>query len=182
MKESSHTSKRGDGSSFPRHRHPCSSLLFFKHSFQTQPWLSCPCSLCVPLEWSFSLLMEEHPGLFSAGMLEKQEDHQLALPQTAPALISSWGCLHPSSNGRGGRTRSFSPTHSFLLPTHEDISGTTEASLSICYYFCAHSQPCLAVLQRSVEKRQNNSFFHLHICFQHLPYHLGTMLEMGKKT
>lgn len=31
------------------------------------------------MEWSVSLLMEEHPGLFSAGMLEMQEDHQLGL-------------------------------------------------------------------------------------------------------
>lgn len=36
------------------------------------------------------------------------------------------GCLHPSSDGRRGKTRSISPTQSFLLPTHDDISGTTE--------------------------------------------------------
>lgn len=141
------------------------------------------------MEWTFSLLMEEHPGLFSAGMQEKQEDHQLclrlALPQTGPSLISSWGCLHPSCDGRGGRTRSISPVHSFLLPTHEDISGTEDTFIYPLLVLCP--LPALPgcppeISGEETERGKEYFFFHLHICFQQLPHHLGTVLEMGKKT
>lgn len=78
LQKSQHAPAKRRGILFPPHRHLCSSLLLFKHSFQAQPWPSCPCSLC-PHGMEFLSLMEEHPGLFSAGMLEKQEDHQLGL-------------------------------------------------------------------------------------------------------
>lgn len=76
--ESTHTSKKGEGSSFPHTGTfvaPCySSDIAFRHS----PGHPVPAH-SVSMEWSFCLLMEEHSGLFPAGMLEKQEDHQLGL-------------------------------------------------------------------------------------------------------
>lgn len=90
-----------------------------------------------------------------------QDDHQLglrlALPQTGPALVSSWGCLHPSSEGPGASAL-YIPSSCPPMKTSQ-VLGT---SSSIHCYFCAHSQPCLAVLQRSAEKRKREkeySFF-----------------------
>lgn len=148
------------GVPFSPHRHRCSPLSFLKHSFQTPLWPSCPCSLRFPMGWISSLLTEERAGkslswpIFSRNAvgLEQQEDHQLglqlALPQPGLALIRSRGCLRPTSDGTKGRSRSISPTHPHSCPPVNISQVLPRTLLSIHRYFCAHSQPCLALLQR----------------------------------
>lgn len=151
---------------FSPHRHPCSPLSFFKHNFQIPLWPSCPYSLHFSVGWSSPLLTKERAGkslawpIFSRNAvgLEQQQDHQPgpqpALHQPELALISSWGCWRPTSDGRRGRSRIISPTPPHSRPPMNTSQVLPRTPLSTHRYFCACSQPCLALLQRSVEKRQ----------------------------
>lgn len=175
-KESTHTSKKGEGSSFPHTGTfvaPCQSSNII---FQTQPWQSCPCSLCLhgmellssdgSVSWPIFSRNAKEAGRSSAGSVTGFAPDRTCFNQLMglPAPLIWW---------EKRKDQEHQPTHSFLLPTYKDISGTFEdifiyPLLLLCLLPALPGCPP-EIREEETDREKKYSFFHLYICFQHLP-------------
>lgn len=105
-------------------------------------------------------MYQEEPGLAyfqqeccRAGVARSSAGHGTCSAPDQPTWLPG-----PHVRQENRREQEHQPYMSWLLPTCEHITGIGKVPLSNHYHFCACSQPCLALLQQSVEERYRERF------------------------